>query len=273
MREAREAYDSWCMASPLDRAAVRGQPSAYLLSDGFVRLESRKALPHSIYELALSARNTTYAGLIFLTLRTFQPGRLHERAFRTPMQVAGTASAAVSTLQAWFRHLERARSMNVAVPDCSLLIDGLDKMINPLLEKCPNLLFRAHSIRMQLELDTIPNMASVEQWARSLLAEMETLSVSGDPGSSKRNRVASVTGKGNKESSSTPKAEAKKLEAPTKDACKHWATDNGCCRGRNCNFSHALEKPGKCWVCGGGHQKAECQAPGLKARLLLQRQR
>ena len=156
MREAREAYDSWCMASPLDRAAVRGQPSAYLMSDGFVRLESRtlamlsKALPHSMYELALSARNTTCTGLIFLTLRTFQPGGLHERSELlrglTTLQVAGTASAAVSTLQAWFRHLERARSMNVAVPDCSLLIDGLDKMINPLLEKCPNLLFRAHSI-------------------------------------------------------------------------------------------------------------------------------
>ena len=219
-----------------------------------------KALPHSIYELALSARNTTCTGLIF------QPEGLHERSELlrglTTLQVATTAGGAVSTLQAWFRHLERARSMNVAVPDCSLLMDGLDKMINPLLEKYPNLLFRTHSIRMQLQLDTIPNMTSVEQWARSLLAEMETLSVSGDPGPSKRNRVAAVTGRANKEGAPAPKAEAKKLETPSKDACKHWATAAGCRRGRNCGFSHAMDKPGKCWVCGGPHQKADCQAPG-----------
>ena len=55
--------------------------------------------------------------------------------------------------------------------------------MNPLLEKHPNLLFRMHSIRMQLQLDTIPNMPAVEQWARSLLAEMEILADSGSEGS------------------------------------------------------------------------------------------
>ena len=284
MKEAREAYDSWCSAGPLERATVKGLPSDYLRSDGFVRLESgalamlTKSLPHTIYELAWSGRNTTCTGLIFLTLRTFQPGGLHERSELlrglTTLQVANSASSAVSSLQAWFRHLKRARAMNVAVPDSSLLIDGLDKMINPLLEKHPNLLFRTHSIRMQLQLDTIPNMGSVEQWARSLLAEMETLSVSGDQGSSKRNRVAAVSGKG-KEGVPTPKAEAKRLEGSTsKEACKHWAMEAGCPRGRNCGFSHALEKPGKCWVCGGGHQKVECQAPGrVGGRVPLPNQR
>ena len=272
MKEAREAYDNWCSAGPLERAAVRGQPSSYLKSEGFVRLESRtlamlsKALPHTIYELALSARNTTCTGLIFLTLRTYQPGGLHERSELlrglTSLQVAGTAAVAVSTLQAWFRHLERARSMNIAVPDSSLLIDGLDKMINPLLEKHPNLLFRTHSIRMQLQLDTIPSMQAVEQWARSLLAEMEILAVSGsDPTPPKRTRVAALAGKG-KETPSPTKPEVRKADAGGKDPCKHWATETGCRRGRNCNFSHALEKPGKCWTCGGNHTKSECHAPG-----------
>ena len=107
-------------------------------------------------------------------------------------------------------------------------------------------------------------MPAVEQWARSLLAEMETLSVSGDPGPNKRNRVAAVSDKGKKDKGTPPKAEpsARKIDAPPKDACKHWATEAGCRRGRNCAFAHTLDKPGKCWVCGGGHHKSECQAPG-----------
>ena len=114
--------------------------------------------------------------------------------------------------------------MNASVPDCSLLIDGLDRMVNPLLDKHANLQFRMHSIRMQLQLNIIPNMATVEQWARSLLAELEILAVSGSESSgSKRNRVAALTRKGDK-GSPAPKAEAKRGEAATRDPCKHWIT-------------------------------------------------
>ena len=227
-----------------------------------------KALPGGIYELALSSRNTTCVGLIYLTLKTYQPGGLLERSELlrglTTMTVAQNAAAGVTIIQDWFRHLDRARNMGVSIPDCSLLIDGLDKMSHPILERHPNVQFRMHSIRMHLKLDTVPTMQSVEQWARSLLAEMETLSISGADGSSnKRTRVASIANKGAKDSGpSPPKAEARKQEGQGKDPCKHWASESGCRRGRSCGFSHALEKPGKCWNCGGPHQKAECQAPG-----------
>ena len=155
----------------------------------------------------------------------------------------------------------------MSIPDCSLLIEGLDKMSTALLEKHPNLLFRMHSIRMHLQLDTVPSMHAVEQWARSLLAEMEILAVSGvENNPAKRTRVAAAIpqAKANKDPIQTPspKPDARKPEISPKEACKHWATDSGCRRGRNCNFSHAMEKPGKCWTCGGNHQKSECQAPG-----------
>ena len=38
-----------------------------------------KALPGAIYELALSQRNTTCVGLVFITMKTVQPGGLSER--------------------------------------------------------------------------------------------------------------------------------------------------------------------------------------------------
>ena len=275
LSEAKAAYDKWCAAGPLERSLIKGQPSEYLKGEVFVRLESRtlamlsKALPATIFELALSGRNTTCVGLIYLTLKTYQPGGLSERSELlrglTVLPVAQTAAAGVSTIQTFFRHLDRARSMGVSIPDCSLLIEGLDRMSTPLVEKYPNLMFRMHSIRMHLQLDTVPSMSAVDQWARSLLAELEVLAVSGVEGSTnKRTRVAAVAGKASKDNTSAapPKAEARKVDSNQKEACRHWATEQGCRKGRNCAFAHTLEKPGKCWVCGGNHQKADCTMPG-----------
>ena len=87
LKEAKQAYDQWCSSSPLDRSAIKGEPSAYLRDGGSVRLESRtlamlsKAVPSSVYDLAHCARNTTWdscVGIIHVTLKTFQPGGLRE---------------------------------------------------------------------------------------------------------------------------------------------------------------------------------------------------
>ena len=206
MAETRAWYDKWCSASLLERAGLKGEPSEQLLGETFVRLQARtlamlcKAVPNNIYELALSARNTTCVGLIFLIPKTYQPGGLLERSELlkglTNLQVADCAATGVSVLQRWFRHLERARHMSVSVPDCSLLIDALDRMSGQVLEKHPTMLFRLHAIRMQLQLDTVPSMTTTEQFARSLLAEFEGLSVSGADVRVKKQRVAALVDKG-----------------------------------------------------------------------------
>ena len=212
-----------------------------------------KAVPSSVYELALSARNTTTVGIIYVTLKTFQPGGLHERS---------ELLKDLTNLETAQSIRDRARGMNIAVPDCSLLIDGLDRMSGSLLAKHPNLLFRMHAVRMQLQIDTVPTMATVEQWARSLQAELEILAVSGAEQGPKRPRVASVQGKGKDGDPSAKAASAKRLDSQQRAACRQWGSDAGCKRGKNCQFAHTPEKVGKCWVCGGNHQKAECTAPG-----------
>ena len=65
--------------------------------------------------------------------------------------------------------------MSIAVPDCSLLIDGLDRMSGSLLER--------------------HRTATVEQWARSLQAELEILAVSGAEQGPKKPRVAAIQAK------------------------------------------------------------------------------
>ena len=188
LQESRTEYELWCKASPLERSKLVGKPSALLLSERFVRIEARgvamlaKALPATLYEQALSCRSVTCTCLLFLTMRMYQPGGLTERSELlkglTNLPVSETASAAAAVLQKWFRHLERARSMGISVPDSSLLLDGVDKCMKTILQAHPNLQFRIHSVRMHLQLDTSPTLESVEEYTRALLAEMELLVVS-----------------------------------------------------------------------------------------------
>ena len=282
LKEAQEAYQRWSVAKPLDRSKIIGRPSATLQGDRFTRIESRgvamlsKALPNVVYEQALSSRNVSCVGLLFLTLRIFQPGGLNERAELlrglTTLQVFETAALAVSGFQKWFRHLERAHAMSISIPDSSLLLDSIDKSVATILQGNPSMNFRMHSVRMQLQLDTMPSHSSVEEYARTILAELELLAVAAPETTSKRQRIASVNadqskGKASgKQGGTTKGTEASggdgKGNGQVKKPCTGWITDKGCRFGKSCTFAHTVDRPGKCWACGGSHQKSECTAPG-----------
>ena len=227
-----------------------------------------------MYEQALSFRNVTCTCLLFLTMRMYQPGGLTERSELlkglTNLAVCESAGSAVAILQKWFRHLERARAM----------LDGVDKCMKNLLQANANLQFRVQNIRMQLQLDTAPTQETVEEYTRTLLAEMELLLVSAPEGSSKRQRVASVnTGgggsqgcdKGGKGAKGSKPGEANQqagagggrgTKGDARKVCPAWSTEGGCPQGKLCTMAHTPERYGACWVCGGNHQKAECKAPG-----------
>ena len=279
LTEAKEAYNKWLSATPLERISIKGIPSEELRSEKFVRLESRalamlsKAVPATIFDYALSVRNTTCCGIVFFVLKAFQPGGLHERTELlkglTVLSECGTAKQAVDSLNVWTRHLERARSMGVAIPDCTLLLNALDMMARPLLERQPALLFRINSIRMTLQLDTVPSLGAVEPYARSLTAELEVIAEDG--AAATRNKVAAIIPsppnlqKGSGKASPTITAAdggGKKAGGRSKVPCNGWITDSGCRFGKNCQFSHEADRAQKCWICGGSHQKAECTAPG-----------
>ena len=282
LKEAQEAYQRWSVAKPLERSKIVGKPSSTLRDDRFTRIESRgvamlsKALPNVVYEQALSSRNVSCVGLLFLTLRIYQPGGLNERAELlrglTTLQVFDSAALAVSGFQKWFRHMERASAMSISIPDSSLLLDSIDKSLTTILQGNPSMNFRMHSVRMQLQLDTMPTHSSVEEYARTVLAELELLAVTVPENASKRQRVASVSVDQSKGKASGKQGTAAKGSETSggegkgsssiKKPCTGWITDKGCKFGKSCTFAHTVDRPGKCWACGGSHQKSECTAPG-----------
>ena len=159
LKEAQEAYQRWSVAKLFDRFKII-KPSVTLQGDKFTRIESQgvamlsKALPNVVYEQALSSRNVSWVGFLFLTLRIYQPGGLNERAELlrglTILRVFETAASAVSGFQKWFRHLEHAHAMSISIPDSSLLLDSIDKSVATILQGNPSMNFRMHSVRMQL---------------------------------------------------------------------------------------------------------------------------
>ena len=184
-----------------------------------------------------------------------------------------SATAGVAGLQRWFRHLERAKTMKISVPDSSLLLDSLDKSLTTILQGNPSMNFRMHSVRMQLQLDTRPLQDTVEEYARIVLSELELLAVAVPENASKRQKVAALgaetpqKGKGTgKQPGAGKPTDAQggegKGSGGVKKPCTGWVTDKGCKFGKSCTFSHAAERSGKCWACGGNHQKADCVAPG-----------
>ena len=281
--EAKAEYDKWCKAKPLERSRLVGRPSVMLQSERFVRIEARgvamltKALPSALYEQALSVRSVSCTCMLLLAMRMYQPGGLSERSELlkglTGLAMCDNAVTAVAVLQKWFRHLERARTMEISVPDSSLLLDGVDKCMKGILQANPNLQFRIQNIRMHLQLDTAPTLETVEEYTRTLLAEMELLSVSAPDPTSKRQRIAAVGvdqdkgakgQKGGKGGDGTQQSSAGNGRGAKGDRklCSAWSTENGCPQGKLCQLAHTPEKPGACWVCGGPHQKFECKAPG-----------
>ncbi|CAE7196678.1 RE1 [Symbiodinium microadriaticum] len=236
-----------------------------------------EALPSALYEQALSVRSVSCTCMLLLAMRMYQPGGLSERSELlkglTGLAMCDNAVTAVAVLQKWFRHLERARTMEISVPDSSLLLDGVDKCMKGILQANPNLQFRIQNIRMHLQLDTAPTLETVEEYTRTLLAEMELLSVSAPDPTSKRQRIAAVGvdqdkgakgQKGGKGGDGTQQSSAGNGRGAKGDRklCSAWSTENGCPQGKLCQLAHTPEKPGACWVCGGPHQKFECKAPG-----------
>ena len=189
---ALEYYRMYQEADPLKRGQIRPDLPSDLQNPVFARLEARavsmllNSVPESVSSQALATRSLSSVEIIYQVLKQFQPGGLMERQgllkSLTELPVAGSGQEAVVTLQAWFRHVARARTMQVQLPDESILLAALGQHAH--------VAFRLNLSRHQLKLDYKAELETVEEYARSLLAEFEVLALSsGDPNPAKRQRV------------------------------------------------------------------------------------
>ena len=265
--EAKAAYEKWSSAPAIERAGIKAIPSLRLQDERYVRLESRafsmihSSLPRSIKEELLATRSLTCLDASFVILKTFQPGGLAERsrlldALSKPGNGANPRDL-VDKLRAWSRHVVRATSMGVTIPDPSILMKGLDSLSHNLLGRYPQVNFRMSVVRTRLAIDHSPTEANVKEYAEALQSEFSMLAISApEDQSQKPPRVAKLTGE------EDPKGKGKGKDKKKGKPCGFWFTQQGCKMGQKCGFRHdqaVTIQSGRCFRCSGeGRRKEAC---------------
>ena len=292
--EARSWYQRWCEAPASEKALIQPNVSRTLGDLKFRRLESRAfamlqgAVPETVKQALVASRCSHCVGVLYHVYRLFQPGGLQERVrlleTLTNPGPSIAASEACSRLRAWHRALARAATMQVAIPDCSILLKGLDGVVSGILKRHPHVSFRCSSARHTLQLDHQPTLEKVKDYSKILLSECDMLAVSGEDTTPKGPKPPKVAKAEVDASSTNPQAKAKSSQpasspTPTEGAkgkgkgkgklegqpCKFYLTEAGCNKGRACravhNFGQAKGES-RCFNCGStGHRQDKCERP------------
>ena len=220
----------------------------------------------------LASRQLTCVHAVYQVLKSFQPGGLAERtrlleALQNP-GAGQTAKEILEKLRTWTRHLSRAVTMGISVPDASILLRGLDCLCGNMLTKHQQVDFRMSVVRTKLALDHAPTQDHVSEFARALQSEFAMLALaSADEGKGPKNPKAAklegaekAAGKG-ADGKPGPGKGVPNGESPKK-ACKSWFSSGGCSWGGKCKFLHeqtVTKGSGRCFWCSGlGHSKPSC---------------
>ena len=141
-----------------------------------------KAIPEAARQEVISSRDMSSVNILFLLLILFQPGGLKERSmllsFLSNPGAADGPAEGVAILRKWHRCINRAQSMGATLPDCSILMTGLDHLAASMLQGYPTTAFRLNLIRTEHRLDHVPQLPTVMIYAWSLQAELEQAAIS-----------------------------------------------------------------------------------------------
>ena len=266
-------YNEHMNLSPIQRLSHAPAVPEELQERKWIRLEKRAAsllmaaLPEALKEEVVASKAVTTLGILSKAMLAYQPGGLGERgailqALENPAE-ANAIPMAITQLRKWIRWKRRAFEMGVSIPDASILMRGLSRLMKKLLANYPDLNFRLSLVRNALLVDTVPNLESVNKYSEHLLAELEQMGHQ-----SKRKEVSSEVQPKVKKLEESAKFEEKgrpsgkpneEVEAKKKP-CKFFLTESGCKRGKGCQFGHVLDGERRCWSCGGkDHMANNCK--------------
>ena len=164
---AQDSYRRWVASGPYERLALK-PPSATDLENGkYSRLSARtagvmlQAMAEPVRaEMVARVIARSPVALLFRLFTMYQPGGESEKAYIlqylvSPPKAKGPVEM-VSVLRKWERMLLRADNLNIAKPDPSLLVRGLNALTMELWAKDPNVMFRTQLVKSRLGVDVYP---------------------------------------------------------------------------------------------------------------------
>ena len=138
-----------------------------------------KAVPMQVKENVVAMRKMSSIEIIGAILTTYQPGGLRERPallkYLTTPESSKTTNEALKGVRRWSRWRNRASELNVAIPDATLLIAGLDTMTSSVFAQYPEVQFRLQTLRHQHSVDHIPTQDKAVSLGQMLQAELQVL--------------------------------------------------------------------------------------------------
>ena len=284
VHEATCWYKDYVKLRPIQRTNFEANPSDELKKEKWVRVERRAG---GVKEELVATKSLTPLRILAKLMSLYQPGGLQEKTvILKQLEDPGEATSAalgVQQLRKWLRWLRRAEDVGLSLPDASILVRGLHKLMKKVLGAHPEMAFRASLIRNTLQLDTIPNHDTVKTFSEHLLGEMEQLvhlekktkqravspqvrqmdaekptggAAGGFPGGGGQGLHRGGQGSGGQPGPSSATAGQGEQERQ-KPLCKFFLTESGCRKGKACKFSHD-QKDGKrrCFGCGSTQHMA-----------------
>ena len=154
--------------TPIQRLSHHPVASEDLKRKKWARLERRAAsllmaaLPEQLREEVISAKSVNALAIVCKAMLQYQPGGLSERSailasLESPPECSTVASA-ISQLRKWIRWKRRATEVGVAIPDASILMRGLGRIMKKIMQSYPELNFRLSLVKNALLVDTSQHM-------------------------------------------------------------------------------------------------------------------
>ena len=265
-----ECYQKWLNASPLEK--LRMTPQVNPRTKLWPRTERRAlsmllaSIPESIRDELVSARKLSTDQVLYKLSITFQPGGAAERTKLlqsiTDTKCGSSLTEILDWIRLWRRYVQRAREINVTLPDGLVLLGSLSKCIDLLSAKSPQGSYRLNLVRQQLSVDQLPTMDAIQCYSEHLQAEAEDLMLSSQTKGPSAVRAAAMGVSENYGNVGNPPIEPEgKPPVAKKGACRYWMSEKGCTRGDQCKFGHAKLEPQseRCFNCSAlGHSKRDC---------------
>ena len=153
--------------------------------------------------------------------------------------------------------------MGVSIPDSSILMRGLSRLMKKLLSTHQELNFRLSLVRNALLVDMVPSLESVTKYSEHLLAQLEQMGHCKQRGRrcpQKLQRSRSLRREAKEKRDPEWGSRTEKWNSKKKP-CRFFLTDqHGCKRGKGCRFGHVLDGEKRCWPCGSkDHMANNCK--------------
>ena len=265
-----DCYRAWLNASPLER--LRMKPQVDMKTKLWPRTERRAlsmllaAIPEAIRDELVSSRKLSTDQVMYKLCVTFQPGGGAERTKLlqniTDSKCGSSVPEILDWIRTWRRYVQRAREIQVTLPDGLVLLGALSKCTDMLSSKSPQVAYRLNLVRQQLNLDQLPTADTILSYSEHLQAEAEEMMLGSQPKGQSAVRAAAFGVSGTNGVSEPAFGDHEgKGSIPRKGACKHWMTDKGCAWGDQCKFGHVKLEPqsDRCFNCSAkGHTKRDC---------------